>query len=278
MAGISLEDILFVRGNHLKQPIAFRSLEVVNGRKFFKLAKQDHVISRLLLGTSSSKTRRPAKTDVLEQLQMLRNTKIENIVTPPALDDLALDDIVEEAPQRKKQKTKVSMPVDAPPIIEIVAPTIGSATEMKMNTLFRKKYEPIWLELTEAIIEYLVAAVDHQIVNESIDKSRVQHQVDQVGDGVTYETRRKAWRARRPNGQQKYFLVARYEDAYTTASTWSQGTSDSNDEMIPPLADEHQGDNVGGPAPIHDVGDEPSPADVPELEPDDIVDELGLDD
>ena len=213
MAGVTIELVPIISGGHMKEPLQLRCLEHVEGRLFFKACKTDPIVTRLLLGKAFNKERILAKTCILEELQSIRNSVIESITNPPALDDLGLDD----QPPSKAPRVLSS---DVPPIITLNAPGVGPVAPLQIRTLARKKHEALWLEVAPATIDYLAAVVAHQISDGLIDNTKPK---GPANNGVYFDKTRRQWRARRSGGKSKYFSDKSYDDAYSAAMAWAQG-------------------------------------------------------
>ena len=255
MSGVAINLHPQVSGGHLREPLRLGCVDKVNGRLYFKVCKSDHVIARLLLGKSFERERVLARTDVVEQLQALRNAHVESLINPPASDSLGLDDDEDPKPARKGAHR---LPSDLPSVVMIEAPAIAGVASVKMRTLTRKSHEALWLELSESTIDYLAAAVAAQIRSGCIDNSK---QRCVPNDGVYFDKTRRQWRARRRGGKSKYFSSKHHTDPYAAALAWARG-----DQQEP------IGDDASSFQPIGDEDDNPIGA-SPLFGDDETVDE-----
>ena len=169
------------------------------------------------------------KTDVLESLQGLRNKAIEEHIHPPAAEDLGLED----EPPEKRAKLNLA---DVPEVLTIKAPAYGAIAGISIHVLRGRKLEPIWLHMSEHVIDYLVSVIRYQIESADIHKTNPKHQ-DVSETHVSWESRRQAYRARRPDGTTKYFKQTSYKDPKNSATNWVVGNDEDDDPARAPLHD-----------------------------------------
>ena len=230
MEGTSIEFVPTVRGGHLREAVQLKVLETVEDTTFFKLCKNDHVIQRLLLGKGTHSKRMLAHTDVVETIVELRNQKIHDIVEPPPVDDLGLDE-----PEAKRLKLKV-LPDNVPKIVSIHAPTVGHVSGIDMKVMSGVARQPVYVELVASNIDYLAAVAMHQVEQGEIDKRKPKR--DDCAVRVNYEERRQSWRARKPDGRQRYFADAKFEDAKAAAVQWVNDRQPiADDTILQPIED-----------------------------------------
>ena len=235
MTALSIKFEPVLSGGHFKEPIHIRNTKEVHGVLFWKAAKSDHVVTRMVFGKSETQQRPLSKTNVLETMQHNRNKAVESMIKALGgpKEDLGLDDIEDSVKINKTDLDKLQS------IIYIDAPNIGPVEGMKVRVLKGKSTKPLWLELSITVVEYLHKACSYQLSQEPVLRNRPHHK-DVAGDpGVSWEDRRKAFRARRENGKVKYFLVKNYEvddDARNAAIEWVAGGL-GDEEDLPCLQD-----------------------------------------
>ena len=208
-----------VSGGILKDPVCLRQTIQIDGVVFWKAAKCDAVVSRLLLGRAHQRERPLVKTNILETLQQLRNQRMLAIL---AADGEAKDDLGLDGPDVPKiHHSDLSK---LPAIIEVDAPSVGDVGGMTVKVLPSMQHQPLWLELSESIIVYLQRVCDHQLVHGDILPNRVKDDKHATEDnGVSWEGRRNSFRARVKTGKTKYFNVSVYgceELARAAAADW----------------------------------------------------------
>ena len=208
-----------VSGGILKDPVCLRQIIQIDGVVFWKANKCDAVVTRLLLGRAHQRERPLVKTNILETLSQLRNQRMLAILAGnhEAQDDLGLD-----GPE--VQKIAQSDLTKLPAIIEVDAPSIGDVGGMTVKVLTCMQHQPLWLELSSSIVVYLQRACDHQLNHGDIMPSRFKDDKHATEDnGVSWEGRRKSFRARMKTGKTKYFNVSDYgceELAREAAADW----------------------------------------------------------
>ena len=222
MAELRIDFLPVVSGGHLKDAINLRHVQQINGVHFWRAIKSDPLVTRLLLGKSSPSERPLALTDVIEQLQALRNAAVDAIANPVAKEDLNLDDESTSTKRRRGQKGLH----DLPPMVSVTAPTIGEVIGLQMKVLPHQGPHALWLELKPDIISYLSMASKYQIDHEVVaKKGKPKHKESHCDAGVSFESRRQAYRAKGPKGC-KYFKVSDYVDAKGEANTWLQASQE----------------------------------------------------
>lgn len=222
MAGYRIERVVSVIGDGMREPVILRDSRDVGGMTFVKLAKKDRACARLLLGRSSSDERQLAKTTIIESLISKRNAQVVSLQTPPPQEDLGLDD-----PQPPCKKFKID-PTAFPDYLEIEAPPFPDIDGIKIKTLPAFGNATLWVELTSPVLEYLANVAKYQVATSTRSKRERQSS----GAGVSFESRRQSYRARRASGECKYFSAKEYTDPSAAAADWAAG-KDGEDEDIP---------------------------------------------
>lgn len=157
--------------------LAVESSEV-DGRHYIKVPKSNRTIETLLLATTAAELRpaikkgRPlARTDVLEQLQKLREEKYNELLAglqPPKPEkSTGLNEEESETTMgtRELAKLRVQMPKNA----VIQAPTIGDVNGIELRvTLHAKHASPLEVELLAPNLQYLADACAWQIKDGTI--------------------------------------------------------------------------------------------------------------
>ena len=219
MADLTIEYRPVICGGGLKEPVCLRQVKQIDGMWFWRVSKADHVVNRLLMSSSERGERRLSRSDVLEQLQDLRNKRVDDIVNPKAAEDLRLDDECEVQQPRKKWKQALA---ECPPYVQIETPDIGDALSISVRVIPAPKTQPLWLELSVLVIDYLRKAIAHQVDDGSIKRSRATYHSSHKG--VSYDLTHKAFRARRPSdGSNKYFKQDKFENPEEAAIDWASG-------------------------------------------------------
>ena len=158
---VSIEDSICVILPDSPLPIFLHPLQIVDNRKFIKIAKGDHKIIRLLSSHSSSNERGLTKTSVIEDLIVLRNTKRCELLHQPAEQEQGPEDLgIDSAPAVKRRKVS---DLELPEVVQLEAPAIGRAGSTSMRVLMTKVGAPLSIEATADNIDYLREAIAEQI-------------------------------------------------------------------------------------------------------------------
>lgn len=238
MSEYQIELALSVTGPDLKEAVMLRNFKEIDGVTFVLLAKSDRAVSRLVMGKSSSNERALAKAGIFQTLIACRNEKTMSAITPAAAEDLGLDD---PRPPLKKKKIDKAM---FPPFVEIEAPTVATIEGIRMKVLPEVSTQaPLWVGLTPTVVEYLAKVVRHQVKTSSRSTRERKAEVEGV-QGVTFEQRRGAYRARRSDGSQKYFSAKSHVDPAAAATEWATGAS-QDDPSACASEDAHGSQDVG---------------------------------
>ena len=148
--------------------------------------------------------------------------------------DLGLDD-PNTQPARKRTRAADRA---WPDYVTITAPTIGPASSIDIRVLPALGSSPLWVELTPDIVGYLATTVSEQIEQGAIKNRRPQDTIIE-GKGLNFDRGRRAVRARRADGKQRYFREQDYADATESASAWLSGV-----DSPPPPIDDAQGEGI----------------------------------
>lgn len=127
------------------ETVLLRATRQVGDRHFWRVAKADQVVCRLLAGKSSSSERLLSKTDIIDRLVKLRNEVVLRLdPEPAAMVDLGIDD---PAPQPARKRSRAGDRV-WPDYVTITSPAIGPASSVDMRVLPATGCSPLWVELT----------------------------------------------------------------------------------------------------------------------------------
>ena len=226
-----------------QETIMLRNQMIIDGQIYWRVAKGDPIVARILVGKSHTKERQLTKSDIIDSLIKLRNAAIEAIVTPvdeqSGKEDLGLDD---PASNRPTKRSKISLP----PVVEITTPKVGPLDPMQIKALTMEAgmKTALWIEFTTPAVNWIIAAVRYQLQNVeaalSIIKAKAVPKTTSIV-AVNWEQSRNSWRARRADGKQKYFRLTKFEDAQELAVKWSKGLI--SDDLAAPIGDEEQKDD-----------------------------------
>lgn len=152
--------------------ITIRDVQHVDGQPFFKVAKCDHRIQRLVTGKGNGEARHLTHTTIIEDLIELRNSSRSELLksyaneAEGAKDELELDD--DGADKRNFAHM-------LPECVVVLAPARGDAAACSMKVLLMQPNRPLWLELSSTSIHYLYQAVSGQApVEQASKKARLQ--------------------------------------------------------------------------------------------------------
>ena len=191
----------------------------VGERKYMKLRKTDPKIERALTGEAPGKRRMLTSTTIIEDLTKLRNEAHDRasreVERGNVEDDLGFDDGA--PPAKRAKRSKVSLP----DTLEIEPPQ-----GPKLRVLTAGGFEPLWLELSEAAINYLRAGVVAQLgeqPKEAPPKTRPS-----PTHGVYWCASKGAWRIRyTEDGKQKtrFFKPENPDDDASVAAAATEAAS-----------------------------------------------------
>jgi len=153
------------------ETVLLRATRQVGDRHFWRVAKADQVVCRLLAGKSSSSERLLSKTDIIDRLVKLRNEVVLRLDPElAAMVDLGLDD---PAPQPARKRSRAGDRV-WPDYVTITSPAIGPTSSVDTRVLPATGCSPLWVELTPDSVGYLASAVSEQIEQGAIKNRRPQ--------------------------------------------------------------------------------------------------------
>ena len=212
-------------------------MRVVDGLKFWRAAKTDATLIRLLSGQfeNALQARRAASaSSVFDTLQKLRNAETMKKTSPEDEADankesigVNANDEHRSAPKRKHRRVQTSIVDIETSIVDIDAPTIADVPCQKLKVLSGNQSECVWVELTPESVNYVVSA----IVAEA-DRPEPPQRKDKACNNniVTLEKRRGAYRVRnKAEGTQKYIPLGKNaEQALQVARSWV-----ASDELVP---------------------------------------------
>jgi hypothetical protein len=161
MSTVTVSQAFVVSGGNINGRVVIVDATTIDGRVFVDMAKGNIRTCRLL-GQATGKSRPLASTDVIEQLQKLRDTVFPSYCVGYGDDDLGLDD----AP------TKLQLKDDAPAFVQIEAPAVPEAGVDSVNiaVLLSKPTSTLQMEVTHESLQYMSAVAAHQIEHCDIKK------------------------------------------------------------------------------------------------------------
>ena len=216
-----IKQVVAVIDSNMAHPFYLWNTKTYLGATYLCLAKGDQSLARLLSGQSAANCRLLGKTTIIESLVCARDKTIDELLNPPAKEDLGLN----KKDARKRKASAIDI-ADLPENIMIMSPAIGDIAPMQLTVLTAKAGAPLWVELSPVNLAYLRKVVVYQIEHHDGRAKRPRHEETAGLQGVTYEAARKAYRARRPNGAQRYFSIKGGGDPKAEAAAWAAGVGD----------------------------------------------------
>ena len=245
-----------ISGGHLKFPIVLKNSQEVEGATYFRVVKSDNTIARLFLNDQEDRihTRPLSKTDIVEQVSSLRNSAYYSLLEDEAdmnegKEDLGLDGPVDRVLRRNRPRKSMD---ELPKVVTLSAPDIMDIAGVQMRVLMHKPGQALWVELTEANLNYFRLVIEQQIAKGDIKRHHARDTVDATArvvtgsKGVSFSYKRSSVRVKSSAADgkttNKYFKVKGDMDATVArASTWldevALGISSDGSEPLP-LADE----------------------------------------
>lgn len=184
-------------------PVRIKHWVEVDGNKFIKIVKSDGSVVRLLTGHSVGASRALARTDIVEALISLRNTRVDELVKASLPEsNLAARDLgVGPEHPRHTAKRMRRYAGQLPEVIEIEAPACKDVSSVKMNVLRQRPDQPLWVELVPENLDYLRAYVCAQIEAGDVKQpapgeNRAEGVPSSPAPGVVFARDRNAYRTR----------------------------------------------------------------------------------
>ena len=153
---------------------------------YVKLLKGRSEINRLLgqpLRSNGKDKRKLQYTSIIETLTQLRNDRIKSMVEESKSKEQKIDFDIDQSGRisRRRQfawEKESRQSAALPKIVEIDGPAIGDTVPIKMKVRVDQPKSPLFVELTQKSIDYLVSAIKHQIDNGDIHRKAKRLAVD----------------------------------------------------------------------------------------------------
>ena len=254
MSALRVEYQPLVCGGHLKAPVFMRNVRKLDGVTFFKLAKSDHCVAKMLVQEVKRGTRPLAMTDVIERLTALRDEAYASHLCQPLEDDK--EDLGLDVPPRGRAVNRR----DIPAVVTVQAPDIDVVPGIPLKVLNERKGKPLWIELTDDALSYLSQSVARQIETGEIKRVHPREHVSEDDriqthvKGVSYSYRRSSFRvvvkhADGARASHKYFKVndaASLDEQKEEAISFLERASSSQDLDMGALRDLGGHEDLGG--------------------------------
>ena len=202
--------------------------KLVDGVRFFHLKKRAGKVARILLAKclgqddvfSWDSVQVLNGTDIVEQLHALRNAKVKELMEAAGVVRKRF-----RVSRARGVQTKIA---SLPSIIEIEAPSVGSAVGRPLKVLCGRGQTPLMIELCVPTLNYLAEVVHDQLSQAAIAKKHPRDDGDRDGapelggaPGLTYLSKgskagkvKARKRTQEPNiVQTKYFLDSQIGEA-----------------------------------------------------------------
>jgi len=199
------------------QAVFLHPLQVVGGRRFFKVCKGDHKIARLLVGSFVCTERGLTGTTILEDLISMRNQKRQELLDAKETGNQREGLGIDSAPAQKRRKLSH---FELPEVIQLDTPRVGPVQGIRMHVILGKSGTSLSIEATEANINYLRSVVAEQLSTASVDdgaEGMAEQQsgtaaqpselapIPSAGPGITWVKSRQAYRVRyKEDGQTRW--------------------------------------------------------------------------
>jgi hypothetical protein len=144
---------IIASGGHIHGTVVVPGTELVDGVQVFKLAKGNSGLSRLLGFTVNKDTGRVlAKTDIIEQLQKLRDIEYAKYCGPKVEDDLGVEPVQGKLVPRS----------DMPKLATITAPSFEGIDGLPVKVALDRSNMALKMELSLENIDYLMRVCRYQ--------------------------------------------------------------------------------------------------------------------
>ena len=176
---INVQQSLTVSGQPLKHKITITDFRTVGVKTFFRVSKQDPTIHQWLnvQRFDHDKQRNLSHTNIIEQVTALRVVAYDSIVAKLCEDgggqepeaSLSFDDGTDDRKQRPSRAVIAQLPAT----VDITTPKVGDVEGITTSVLTGNAHAPLYMELNEEVITYMGAAVQYQIENLQLKRTRL---------------------------------------------------------------------------------------------------------
>ena len=185
------------------KPVILKDYLECDGSKFIKITKSDSAVVRLLTGHGVGVSRNLARSDIIESLITLRNSKSDELLKESMSGGSgATDDLGKQVEQPRLYAKRMKRAASAlPEVLEIRAPAFKDVESVNMNFLRQRPDQPLWVELTPENLDYLRAYVSAQIEDGSVKiephgAARPEDAETARAPGLVWSTNRLRFRVR----------------------------------------------------------------------------------
>ena len=192
-------------------PVILKHWVESDGSKFVKITKSDTAVIRLLTGHGVGTSRSLARSDIIESLITLRNTKSDELLKESmSATSRAADDLGQQTEHPRLQAKRMRRAYDAlPEVVEIEAPAFKDVGSIHMNVLRQRPDQPLWVELTPENLDYLRSYVTAQIDDGSVKMqvpgaNRPEDAEVSPATGVVWAEKRSRFRVRYKEDGEKH--------------------------------------------------------------------------
>ena len=169
---MQIEATVTVSGADLRNKVTIPAshLSTESGHQFFHVFTYPRWAA-VLFGTTSSKTERSlSRTDVIDQITQLRNSKLNDLITEKQPQQALSNFRCTTWSKRLKTEHKMSLPQ----MVSVRTPDIGEVRGIDVRVLLGwKQTAPLWVELTAESVAYLRQACMWQIMNGEFKRTKI---------------------------------------------------------------------------------------------------------
>ena len=192
-----------VSGRPLKHKVSLTHIKVEEGKTFFRLSKQDPAIVMMmsLPRLDEEGQRIMARTSVFEMISDARARKYHELAAVESGDapEAALTFMDGQPNKQRVSRARQAM---MPSTVTITTPTVGPVDGVLADVVMGHGNTPLYIELTAEVVSYLVSAVQYQVANMGIKRSRKSKSISEVGESAGSVSSIVATRKRRHHRPQ----------------------------------------------------------------------------
>jgi len=174
-----------VSGRPLKHKVSLTHIKVEEGKTFFRLSKQDPAIVMMmsLPRLDEEGQRIMARTSVFEMISDARARKYHELAAVESGDapEAALTFMDGQPNKQRVSRARQAM---MPSTVTITTPTVGPVDGVLADVVMGHGNTPLYIELTAEVVSYLVSAVQYQVANMGIKRSRKSKSISEVGESA----------------------------------------------------------------------------------------------
>ena len=171
---MKIEHSITLSGKPLKRKVSITDFKSEGGVSYMRLSKQDHSMIGVLniKRLDDEGQRMLSHTDVFEKISQLRtdayNREVLKVGGEADHELQCFGGDESSGPKRVSRAVRA----DLPAAVNIKTPDVGDVLGIDASVLLGNAHAPLYIEISEDVLKYLSAAVNYQIENMQIKRTR----------------------------------------------------------------------------------------------------------